>query len=876
MNQKEDKQTIEKRKEKFFKILKEKKDWLIYIVLAFIIWFGYQIRIKNLGLLKDITTGQYIPADPDAMGILRYVLYIIEHGEMMSIDILRYFPLGFEHVEEFNLLSNFIVYLYKIIHFFISSVDIKLIDIIYPAITFIGIIIIFFLLVKKLFDYKIALLSSAFLAVIPPFLFRTMTGISDKEPLGTLLFFISFYFFISSWKDKNLTKCIIYGGLSGIFAGLMGAVWGAINFIFLIIGASVLILIFLDKFTKKDIFSYIVWLIFMLITLKLFYPAKFNLVGLMISINTGILFLALIILIIKFVLFDCDLIKIKEKIEHKIPLSIASLGISVFLVILILIIFYGPNIIIDRLSSLYISLTKPFGTNRWVLTVAEAHQPYIKDWISDFGKNYFWAFLLGSIFIIYDMIKPVKRIKWKFTIISAIFLICFIFNRYSASSTFNGVSGLSQFIYIGSLIAFASIIIYYYIHYFYKDKETFEEISKIDKTYIFVLMWFFFMLIGARSAIRLLFIFAPITAILVSYFVFRVVDYFKGTIKNRNFRLITYVLIALIVLLSLNGFAKTVSNQAQYVGLNYNQQWQYAGQWIRENTSRDAVFAHWWDYGYLVQYGGERATITDGGNAIGPWNYFMGRHVLTGQNETEALEFLKAHDATHLLIISDEIGKYPAFSSIGSNEYYDRYSWINTYVLDEENIQETRTETIFPYMGGFALDEDFVYQGKLYPKGAAGIGAILVPMELEQTNSSQTIKTINKPSAILVYNGQQAKIGLNCVYFNKQKYTFEGEGFNGCLVIIPKIDNNQINPLGAALYLSDRVARTMFAHLYIYGEESNSFKIAYNDEASMPLAYYNGRLIGPLKIWDITYPSNIKDNPVYRGLEYPNPLVTIV
>ena len=122
----------------------------------------------------------------------------------------------------------------------------------------------------------------------------------------------------------------------------------------------------------------------------------------------------------------------------------------------------------------------------------------------------------------------------------------------------------------------------------------------------------------------------------------------------------------------------------------YNWQWQKAMGWVRENIDKDAVFAHWWDYGYWLQSIGERATILDGGNAIGYWNHLMGRYVLTGDNEKDALEFLYAHNGTHLLIDSTEIGKYTAFSSIGADENYDRFSWISTFLMDEKQTLETK------------------------------------------------------------------------------------------------------------------------------------------------------------------------------------------
>ena len=66
----------------------------------------------------------------------------------------------------------------------------------------------------------------------------------------------------------------------------------------------------------------------------------------------------------------------------------------------------------------------------------------------------------------------------------------------------------------------------------------------------------------------------------------------------------------------------------------------------------------------------------------------MGRNVLTGHSEQEALDFLYPHNTSYLLMVSDEIGKYPAYSSIGSDENYDRYSWISTFNLDQTQIKK--------------------------------------------------------------------------------------------------------------------------------------------------------------------------------------------
>ena len=203
-------------------------------------------------------------------------------------------------------------------------------------------------------------------------------------------------------------------------------------------------------------------------------------------------------------------------------------------------------------------------------------------------------------------------------------------------------------------------------------------------------------------------------------------------------------------------YQSDLSMAENYAPNIYTQQWQKAMEWVRENTPENAVFAHWWDYGYWVQTMGQRATILDGGNAIGYWNYFMGRNVLTGTNEKDSLDFLYAHDGTNLLIDPTDIGKYGAFSSIGSDEHYDRYSWIPTAFRDDSQTAEKNNETINVYPIGSALDEDvrLTENGEeiVLPKENSGVAAIATRTD----NNGKILQ----PLVFFVYNYNHIKLFL--------------------------------------------------------------------------------------------------------------------
>ena len=375
----------------------------------------------------------------------------------------------------------------------------------------------------------------------------------------------------------------------------------------------------------------------------------------------------------------------------------------------------------------------------------------------------------------------------------------------------------------------------------------------------------------------------PAASIIVGYFA--VAPAFKVTkVKDSFWKIVSGGLVLLIIITTIvSGYSfyqSTKADAQNYVPSIYTQQWQKAMSWVRTETPKDAVFGHWWDYGYWVQAIGERATVLDGGNAISYWNHMMGRYALTGPDEREALEFLYAHNTTHFLIDSTDIGKYSAFSSIGSDANYDRTSFIPTFLRDDSQVQEKKNSTVFVYTGGAGLDGDIIYEEngtKIFlPSGIAGLMAILIEKD-------QGSKIITNPRGVFVYEGRQYSLPF--------RYAFDGEfkdfgfGVESGVFLMPKVEQQgnslNIKQDGALLYLSSRVVKSQLARLYLYKQDSDAFKLVHNEDdyivAAMKaqnaviendLVYYNG-VRGPIRIWEIHYPQDIKLDKKYLDVNYP-------
>ena len=133
--------------------------------------------------------------------------------------------------------------------------------------------------------------------------------------------------------------------------------------------------------------------------------------------------------------------------------------------------------------------------------------------------------------------------------------------------------------------------------------------------------------------------------------------------------------------------------------------------------------------------------------------------------------------------------------------------------------------------------------------------------------------TINQPTGVVIHEGKQYNVPLECVFVNGVELEFDQKGLDGCLLLIPRIVNNKMeSPIGGAIYLSERVRNSLFAHLFLYGAESDYFKLVYTDQENTPLALYGGRLIGPLKIWEVSYPEGLQPSEwYYKRDELPDP-----
>jgi len=890
---------IEKRKKKLLRTIKKPKIWVgFFLIVALIL--GVYIRSLPMtdhnpsvpGIqpgLWDITTNDWtLGPDLDPWLFLRTAKSIVYEGGIPEIDTMRNVPLGFKTAKETRLLPYMIAYTYYISKLFYEKVNVEFAGALLPVIMFAFTILAFFFFVREVFIGEgrkkektkaniIAIISTFFMVVIPVFLSRTVAGIPEKESAGFCFMFLSFYLFLKAWRSEK-KKSLVFGILAGISTALMGLIWGGVLYVYITIGSSVFLAFLLNNIRKKEFLIYSSWF-WVSVIINLIFSERTTLKGMLTSLSSGLAFFVFMVLAIHFILWHT---KLSGKIKiRKIPKNIFSLIITIILIIISASILFGPEFIFEKIKVIHQTIFKPV-TGRWNTTVAENRQPYFSEWEKSFGPFIkgmavmLWMFLIGSVVFVRKSLSKIKRKEANFlTLGFVLILIGMIFTRYSSDSLFNGENFISKAVYYLSILLFFWMLYkFYYQSKEYKNPN--NGFKKIDFGSIFILVLLLLGIFSARGAVRTIMVLGPIAPIFASYLAVESVYSFKKADdeSKKMFLGIAAVLIVALCLFTFSSYYKTIKIQSYYnIPNHYNQQWQKAMAWVRTNTSEDAVFAHWWDYGYWIQSIGNRATVLDGGNAISFWNYYMGRLVLTGDNEKDALEFLYSHDADYLLIDSTDIGKYGAFSSIGSDENYDRFSWIPVFASNPKNTRETSKGMIRVYQGGAGIDEDIVYDNNgteiFLPQGKAAIIGIII--ETENTNNNSV--RFKQPKAVFLYNNQQFQIPLRYLEF-KNNFADFGTGLNATAKIIQRIVQKnggvQVDEQGSIIYISPRVMRGFFAQKYLLNDPFNNFphfKLEYQEDSLIienlraqglnleEFVHYSG-IQGPIKIWKINYTGN--------------------
>jgi len=440
-----------------------------------------------------------------------------------------------------------------------------------------------------------------------------------------------------------------------------------------------------------------------------------------------------------------------------------------------------------------------------------------------------------------------------------------MFSKYSPTSTLNGESFVSILFYFIPLIVF-------WIFFF---KIYTKEGLKWSYAECFIFAWMFFTLISGRAAARMFFPITPFVCFMAAYLVIHLILEWKSS-KDKTLKLLFIMFFIVSVFASasiINTNYTAINSSAKYTSPSAHIQWQGAMSWVRQNTNEDSTFVHWWDYGYWIETLGQRKTVADGGHFQGAedGNHKIGRYVLTTPDPNTALSYFKSMNIDYLLIDSTDLGKYSAYSKIGGDDEWDRFSMIPAGIYDPRKIQETNNQTVKIYNIQGAVDEDIEYDsdgdGKvdIFLPGPTfnSIGVPTFKSYLGGVFFKQSDDLVLQPEGAFFYNNKRYDIPIRYVYINGQLYDFK-VGLESVVSVIPSISTTSVDPIGAMIYMSPKVSQGLYAQLYLLDDAFENYptiSVAHSEQDPVvrqlksqgfnvgEIIFYNG-FRGPIKIWN--------------------------
>jgi dolichyl-diphosphooligosaccharide--protein glycosyltransferase len=897
-------ESFKEKKEKFlknFEFLKNKKFQLAITIILFLIilYTSFSLRLQNLDSLKDATTGKYISTDLDSLYFYREAETQLELGHLPPVDKLRSPGQEIGWVKE--LIDNALILNYKVLGFLIKGISFDYASVLFGPILYSLILITFFLMFLLLTKSKItSLIASAFLAYSPLFIFRSSAGFYDHDPLGVfaiLLLIIAVYFALKSF-EKDYKRSSLLGLIIGFFVSLVFVSWGGgITFVLVFLPITYLFYYLFNCENKnKFIIHYGIILISSIIFTAILGGNSSAMYNKFLD-SQGILMIFVLgyALIEKlFYLINKKFNIINEKQEKLIcfisTLIIGGLGL----------ILSGKNPI-NLIRKAWATLIYPFFGefgSRLETTVAENSQPYLIDLIKQLGNVIFLFFVVGLIFLALEIYKNCKSKKEKILgfFSTLILFLSILFSRYSEKGILNGENFFSQGVYLlGCLIFFISLG---YILY----KKSF----KIENESILFLAIAITTIINARAASRSFFLITPFIVGISSKGISNVVKILKNSkddlISSIKFLIIIILGITIFLVLFGNPLTNSPGNyqissySAKYTGPSANIQWQNAMAWVRNNTDENDIFIHWWDYGYFIQTLADRPTVTDGGHSGGSQtDHYIGRYLLTTPNTKTALSYMKTWNVSYLLIDPTDLGKYGAYSKIGSNDSWDRVSTgIFGGEIDDSLTQETSYGKKEFYLLNNCVDEDIIYTDKenktIFLPGISVtktqqlvcnsyIIGVILDLEFKNRNISY-----NQPIGIYYSNGKQYFIPLKNIFIDGKMNSYT-EGINSVVYLIPRVnkDTQKIELHHAIIYLSPRTFNSLVGKLYILNDYYNEYptikKANFENDPIVDLLkkvtgnelnefiWYQG-IRAPLKIWKVEYPEGTPTYEELLGYEY--------
>ena len=910
-------------------LLKSLKQYYIVpvtaILLVLTLCLGVLIRTPHLSAL-----GGTAVLDPDSARYLRQAEIILERGQLPSTDMLRQYPIGKDSETQLSVYPYTLTILHKGVSLLFRSVTLEQIGMFSSLFFFSLSLIVFYLLLHRLLGWQTALLSINLCVVVPSTLGRSVVGNVDRDAFCLFLALVSYYLYLHAHQSNLLRNRLVLGLLSGAVMTLLGLTWQGVGLFISIIVLLNFILFLLPSYHRSDFYLYLAWfspVILGLLSLKAVYRDLSQAhTMLAVALPCGFLLIVLLFMSVSKHAKLSELCTFKGKIPLSfavttVAMAVGSLGLFLFSPSAFELIhrawahFQAP-FGSGRLAASIEELQKR-GAMGWFIwpgyffffivagalllmkKIVQAAQMNL--WLS---LTFFQLLLAGTILTRFVSIKdsayesPLMIALYASSlIVFSIGMVAVYLWGYHKQRRTPSESSPD----IGDLFLLASFCILLFIsrgamrfEFFfapvamalgcYTIVRVLSALKVPNRGYIGIiaaLLIFEFYAVGKQvvglsspesyydSSVMLLL--PLITSIGIAIIAIR--RAFGRLDKTRipHFSIVTVIVFLLLLMGGtapfpwLGGYAALSYAKASEVRPTINPSTSRALGWFKRNTPQSSVIAAWWDYGSFINLLSKRATITDE-EQLSYWVHLMAREALFAETDLQALRFLKAHGATHLLITERELRNFEGISRLASAQELDRYSFLVQCPTTREIIQSRQGGTIFAYapetINKF-MNEPLAITGETYPAGAWKLNKVYLKLEGPNGNTDELLGILIE----VQIEDKTIRLKPEEFYYKGITYQQAGEGMLPCTLLISAHTDN---PLDWEIFcLSPRVRNTLMIRLYLLNQASDYFHPIYpteieNKQVDLEISDFSAR------IWEIHYPDNLSIDPKYLETDFPD------
>ena len=614
--------------------------WLLLCVILFV---AFWIRIQGV---PNIPEGQFTGNDP-------YLYYwqaqiVSENGSLPARDMHRWLPLGRDLGQTLNAYSYAMAYTHKVIMLIFRDVSLYQVALFAPVVCFLlGLGILCFFLYRT-FGLLFSSVVGVLLATLPGIVERSAAGFSDRDSWCLMIGILAVTTYLVSLHVQRPRSRLLWTLVSGFTVFLGGMSWEGFG-VFLSVILCIELWRFLTSEKEEGLRLYLLWVCTFVPTLYLASPAYRSGEGFTRHLFAFVLVPPLVLLGIR---------ALRHVLITKSPFAdtfrphARNLSLGLTLASLALALGY----VLMQFDTFAIS-TVPLSQNQLMQTVGELNIPDYRYWVFRYGSLFF----LGSLGFMSVSTRLWKNSGTVLAIPIFFFMLATFFQ--TRFGTLLGTMGCS-------ILFFASLGCIFLMLLFIAWRQ--RESPTHELVYIAMAVWFLLWISLSRDAKRYDFFIGLPLAFFTTELIHRVGLSVTENLKNTRFLSANFreqlplrvikVGIAVVIVAFLMYWRPTGEHAERSVFAATEMRQAKPGDtpavktfaWMKTELPGTAVVAAGWGFGSQLNVLGGVKTVIDQDHYIQHWIHLFNTHVRDATDARAALEFLKTHGATHLMLTQSQ------------------------------------------------------------------------------------------------------------------------------------------------------------------------------------------------------------------------------